>query len=177
MLDRWQHLKDHRSKAALREIRDDIENVRAAWRYWLEQRKASQLRKFFESLWMTHETWGWFRPAIDLFREAAALLQGDDDPELASVHAYALAEEGWFLSLVGSPDKGIVLARQSSDVLCGLGEDMFLPASSVNINAIFLDRLDEVTASVHNMQQSARTMGDPWDQGFVLIWQAYIEIL
>jgi tetratricopeptide (TPR) repeat protein len=178
MEERWAHLKDHRTAAALSEIKDEIENVRAAWRYWLFERNPKQLRKFFESFWLAHETWGWFRPAIDLFREAASsLADGDKGPVgWESVRAYALAEEGWFTSLVGSPDVGITMARESLELLRHLHEDLYLPTSSVNINAIFLNLLDEADTSSREMLESARRPGDPWQEAFAFIWIAYNEI-
>jgi serine/threonine protein kinase/tetratricopeptide (TPR) repeat protein len=178
MQERWKHLKDHRTKAALQEIKDDIENVRAAWRYWLEERDATQLRKFFESFWMAHETWGWFRPAVDLFREAISLLEGEraESDGLESIRAFALAEEGWFSSLLGSPEVGIGLAQASLETLRPLDEDLYLPISSLNINAIFLNRLQEVETGSRAMLEGARRRGDRWQESFGFIWSAYTHM-
>ncbi len=178
MEERWVHLKDHRVRTALREIKDDMDNVRAAWRTWLEARNGVQLRKFFESLWMSHETWGWIRSAIDLFHEAAAVLEAGmrESDSLESVRAYARAEEAWFTSLLGKPDVGISMARGSLAVLQRLGEDLYLPTSAVNINAIFLNQLEEVEASSQLMLQHGQRTGDRWVEGFGLIWHSYVAM-
>ena len=175
MKDRWSHLKDYRIGTALKEIGDDIENVRAAWRYWLEKRNAEQLRKFFGSLWLSYETWSWIRPAIDLFREARSLLEDNPSPELKAIAAYALAEEGWFTSLLGSPDQGLVMARKSIAALRQLKGDneLFLPFSSLNINGIFVNQMDEVFTASQGMLDQARAKGDRWEEGFGLVWSAF----
>ncbi len=158
MKDRWTDLKDHRMKTALQEIQDDIENVRAAWRYWLEVRNGTELRKFFEGLWAIYEIRSWFRPAADLFREAGEQLQeGESSIELQIARAYALAMEGWFTSLLGLPHLGIEMARKSLAIFRQIdsGQDLFLVYSSLNINGIFLNLLDEI--------QSVEAKVDPWN--------------
>jgi predicted ATPase len=176
---RWSHLIDHRTATALREIKDDIENVRAAWRTWLERRDAGQLRKFLKGLWLAHETWGWFRPAIDLVREAGSSLEdvAIEPDGWASAHAEALAVEGWFMSLVGRPDLGITMARRSLDIMRRHGGDnLYLPTASVNINSIFLNLLDEAEAASQDMLASARRQDDRWQEAFGLVWMSYVEI-
>jgi len=151
MKERWSHLKDYRAKVALQEIHDDIENVRAAWRYWLEMRNATQLRKFFESLWVTHEVWSWFRPGVDLFHEAGEFLKNEESSDLQIIRAYVLALESWFTSLMGMPKQGMEMARKSFAMFRQqkTGDDLYLIYSSLYINAIFLNLMDEVEVLAH----------------------------
>ena len=55
MQQRWQHLKSDRQMQALEEIEADIENVRAAWRYYLDHKNAPQMWMFIHGLW--HVYW------------------------------------------------------------------------------------------------------------------------
>jgi predicted ATPase len=179
MEQRWSDLSSHRTAPALSEIKDDIENVRAAWRLWLARRDGAQLRKFAKGLWLAHETWGWFRPAIDLVREAGSSIDdgGGTPPGWESAHGDALALEGWFMSLVGRPDVGIGLARRSLEILRRRGENLFLPVTSVNINTIFLNLLDEAEAASHEMLTSAQRHGDEWQEAFGAVWMGYVEAI
>lgn len=177
MEQRWPRLHDHRAATALREIKDDIENVRAALRVSVQRRDGKQLVKFFASLWLAYETWGWFGPAIELVREAGSGFTGaqsDRDWELA--HAQALAVEGWFMSLIGAPDAGLPMALTSQESLKRLGGDLFLSTSSVNICAIFLNRLEELETSTPGLMEQARRTGDPFDRGFALVWSAFLLV-
>ncbi len=48
------------------ELGSEIENVRTAWRYWVEQRDLEQLGKFVDSLWLLNDARGWYHATVDL---------------------------------------------------------------------------------------------------------------
>ena len=91
MVQRWGHLKGRRQLLALAEIEADIENVRGAWRYYLDQRNATQLMKFINGLWHVYWIRWWNHAGMALFAEAVRSLQGEDDDETAALMALAMA--------------------------------------------------------------------------------------
>lgn len=53
-------------ETALLELSRDIENIRAAWRYWVVERSLEQLGKLTDSLWMLNDARGWYQATVDL---------------------------------------------------------------------------------------------------------------
>ena len=68
---RWEDLKDERQMLALAEIEADIENVRAAWGYYLGQRNAPRMKLFIHSFREVYWVRGWNHAGMELFAEAA----------------------------------------------------------------------------------------------------------
>jgi tetratricopeptide (TPR) repeat protein len=59
---------------AIEELGADIENVRTAWRYWVDERDLEQLGKFVASLWLFYDARGWYRATIDLMADMLNVL-------------------------------------------------------------------------------------------------------
>jgi tetratricopeptide (TPR) repeat protein len=67
-------LSGHERTTALEELAADIENVRTAWDYWVENRDREQLNKFMEALWMLYDARGWYHATIELTTDMLAVL-------------------------------------------------------------------------------------------------------
>src|SRR5690606_11489733 len=91
MADRWTRLKDHRQKAALQEIRFDLENIRAAWGYWIKAGNVDQLRKFFHTFWVIHDIQGWYPAGIDLFEQGVQVMRNNSSEEAEACLGWLLA--------------------------------------------------------------------------------------
>ena len=70
----WERLTGHGREAGLAELGADIENVRAAWRYWVEEKDLEQLNKFVDSLWLLYDVRGWYQATIDLTTDMLEVL-------------------------------------------------------------------------------------------------------
>jgi predicted ATPase/class 3 adenylate cyclase len=178
MQDRWEHLKDNRQKVALTEIGDDIENIRSSWRYWVRQSNVAQLRKFIQSFWLVYEIRGWYHPALDLFSEAADALRDAaekaEGDESNIVLALILAQQAWFSSLLGVPEKGLPLAEDSIATLRHHrhAEDLLMPLQSLIINCMNLRQHDKVTQAAQEGLDLARDRSDAWWEAVYLSWLA-----
>ena len=117
MRQRWGHLKGDRQMLALAEIEVDIENLRAAWRYYLDQGNAPQMWKFINSLWYVYWIRWWNHAGMELFAEAASALEGEEDEESATLQALAMAFQGHFMAWLGLSDQGYELAKESVEIL------------------------------------------------------------
>ena len=87
---------------ALAEIEADIENVRAAWRYYLDQRNAPQMQMFINSLREVYWIRGWNHAGMELFAEAVSALHGEEDEEVCNLACLGNGIPGIFHGLVGS---------------------------------------------------------------------------
>jgi len=56
----------------------EIGNLRAAWRYWVDQRDAEQLLSMVGGLWALHDAMGWYHAAIELARDALEVVAASD---------------------------------------------------------------------------------------------------
>jgi predicted ATPase/class 3 adenylate cyclase len=62
----WERLSGSEREIALKELEDDIENVRIAVRYWLADGNLKELHKIFECLWLLYDERGWYHAMVDL---------------------------------------------------------------------------------------------------------------
>lgn len=45
---------------------NDIENIKAAWKYWVAEKNPQQLRKLTDSLWLIYDAKGWYHSTVEL---------------------------------------------------------------------------------------------------------------
>ncbi|HWQ12098.1 MAG TPA: NB-ARC domain-containing protein [Roseiflexaceae bacterium] len=62
----WERMTGDRREAAFGALEADIENVRAAWRYWVAQGDLEQLGKCTDGLWLFYDARGWYHATVDL---------------------------------------------------------------------------------------------------------------
>jgi predicted ATPase len=70
----WERLSGDGREAALREMESDIENLRIAWRYWVEKKDLEQLNKFVNSLLSLHDARGWYHATVGLTNDLLSVL-------------------------------------------------------------------------------------------------------
>lgn len=61
----WEQISRAREQA-LQNLATEVENLRAAWRYWVAEGDLGQLGKFIDSLWLLFDSRGWYHAMIDL---------------------------------------------------------------------------------------------------------------
>lgn len=171
MEQRWEHLRDHRQKVALTEIDADLENIRTAWRYRIDQADAPQMRMFINSFWLVYWFHGWNHGGEALFREAVnALSFGHRDEGTESARALALAHQAFFKAWLGFADQGYELAMKSVAILERLDHpfELALALGSLNLAADFLTRYKEAEEAARKMLDIARQQDDKWLLAFTL---------
>ncbi len=171
MEQRWEHLRDHRQKVALNEIDADLENIRTAWRYRVDQANATQMKMFINTLWLVYWFHGWYHGGEELFSEAVNALSVENvDEEAEIVKALAMAHRGFFKAWLGFADQGHNLAKESVDILERLDRpfELALALSSLNLAANFLTRYDEGEKDARKMLGIATELDDKWLLAFSL---------
>jgi predicted ATPase/DNA-binding CsgD family transcriptional regulator len=179
MQQRWQHLKDNRQMLALAEIEADIENVRAAWRCYLDQGNAAQMWKFINGLWQVYWVRGWNHAGMELFAEAARVLQGEEDQDSAALGAVAMAHQGYFMAWLGLADQGYELAKESVEILQQLNhpEALVFAYESISVNANFLDRMTDETEAINTMLKIATEIDDKWLIAYALFPVSWVALV
>jgi predicted ATPase len=70
----WERQSGDDRETALWEMESDIENLRIAWRYWVEKRDLEQLNKFVNSLWLLYDARGWYHATVELTNDLLNVL-------------------------------------------------------------------------------------------------------
>ena len=84
MQSQWKQLVGEGRDVALREIEVDLDNVRTAWHYWVEEKDLAQLSKFVDSLWLLYDVRGWYHATVGLTNDLLNILAvTPSTPELA----------------------------------------------------------------------------------------------
>jgi len=166
----WQDLKGRRQLQALAEVEADIENVRTAWRYYLDQNNVSQMWKFTNGLWYVYWIHWWNHAGMELFAEAVRILEGYQDEETIALRATAMAFQAYFMAWLGLAEEGFELAREGVQVLKGLNHPNALAIAydSLVVNGYFLHRYSELNEATDKMFQIASEINDKWLLAFTL---------
>ena len=171
-------LHDHRGKTALLEVEADFNNIRIAWNYWTNKQDAHRLLEFSSALWQFFELRGSYIPAIQFFSDAVQKLAGNE-PDVLWTRAELRARQAWFTALIGLPDEGLRMAQESIQMLSQLNKQE-ISVETLNcaiMNAMVLNKIELITQISQDMLVRAEQSRDPWEQGWALIWSAYVLLL
>jgi predicted ATPase/DNA-binding CsgD family transcriptional regulator len=164
MGQKWGDLKGHRQMHALTEIEADIENVRAAWQYYLNQKNVAQLTMFIHSFREVYWIRGWNHAGMELFAEAVNTLQGNEDEESVTLYALALAYQGYFMSWLGLSDQGYELAKESVAILGRFDhpDTLAYAYESLALNTYCLNKFLEEAIGKNKLLKIAADLDDKW---------------
>jgi predicted ATPase/DNA-binding SARP family transcriptional activator len=125
-------LKGGDQKAALAEIGAEIENIRAGWRWAIEQGQVSALEQTLESLFHFYDMRGWFKEGMEAFGLAATTIAGEvrqGDEEVVQpaksriILGKILARQGWFTFQLGQHEPAKRLLQKSLALLSSLNDN------------------------------------------------------
>jgi tetratricopeptide (TPR) repeat protein len=171
-------LHDHRGKTALLEVEADFDNIRIAWNYWTNKQDAYRLLESSSALWQYFELRGSYMPAIQYFGDAVQKLTGNE-PDVVWARAELRARQTWFACLIGLPEEGLRMAQESIQTLSQLNrQEISVEVLTCAImNAMVLNKSELITQISQDMLERAERSGDPWEQGWALMWSAYVLLL
>ena len=165
MDSRRQHVRDRRQAVALKEIEDDIVNIRFAWRYRVDQANAAQMRKFLFSYWFIYLVRGWNLNAVALFKEAVAVLSDKtNEEESKAVSALAMGLQGYFMAWLGLSERGYKLSLESVKILEGLDRPRYLAKvlDGLSLNAYYLSLPDVEEEAKRKINEISIEIEDDW---------------
>lgn len=171
MQDHWPQLKGHRQKIALHEIAEDIENIRAAWNYWIKEKNISELRKFLHSFWVIYDIRGWYPAGIELFERGVEVTREIATEEAQAALGWLLAAQalycisGGIYQIGGGMRKGFNLAQQAMQVIERLNrydEMTIIPLLSMSITASLINETGIAIAAGQECLEVATQINDGW---------------
>jgi tetratricopeptide (TPR) repeat protein len=175
MQQSWAELRNARQPTALAAIEQDIENIRAAWRYWLAEKNSAQLLKFMDSFWIVYDIRGWYHAGLELFEEAAmCLTQPSMNDGAKLVKGKALGYVGYYTGIVGHPERGVTLYEEAIALIYPLNQPEALSYAyySAALSGSYLGDFDLVIEAAQVLGRISREMNDPWVEATSLNFQA-----
>ena len=123
-------LRAARQQPAAEELYREIENIRAAWRWAVEQGQVELIGSSAESLFFFYEMRSWFREGVEVFARAAGRLaemaSAGSLPLARAVWGKLLAYQGWCAFQIGRQAEAQALLNQSLAILRTLARDVEL---------------------------------------------------
>jgi predicted ATPase/transcriptional regulator with XRE-family HTH domain/predicted negative regulator of RcsB-dependent stress response len=114
-------LKSHAQPEVLRELRQEIGNIRIAWQWVLEQHRFSLIEPALQCLWVFYDITGWFDESVEMAENTIqALEQSKNSMQSTSLGAmlawqgFALFRKGQYQRASDSYLRGLSLLRQGS---------------------------------------------------------------
>jgi predicted ATPase/DNA-binding SARP family transcriptional activator len=172
-------LRDVGQARVLAEIEADLDNVRSAWRYYLDQGETTQLWKFTTSLWHVYWHRWWNHAGQELFAEAVDALHDRSDEDAVALRAHAMGLQSYFMGWLGLADEGYELAGKSAEILKGTDhlEALVISYYSLIVNAYFLGQMAAEYEHASEMLQITSQLGDTWLTGFALFAGAMASLM
>lgn len=175
MQQSWVDLRSARQLTALAAVEQDVENVRAAWRYWSAEKNSTQLLKFMDSFYMVYDIRGWNQAAIALFQEVARQMHPLSDNETARlVRGKALGYAGYFTGIIGAPEQGAFLATEAVALIRPLNqpEALLYALYCAALSHLYLNNFAEVIEAAQEWSQIGAAIGDRWGETVSLNYTA-----
>ena len=123
--DRRRLLYGPKREAVLQELGDELGNLLAAWRYWVEEREPERLNSLLDGLWVLNEDRGWYHATIELANDLLGVLSAVPSTparlqeEIAlrtSLARGLLAIRGYTAEAEEIYDRALALAEQTGDL-------------------------------------------------------------
>lgn len=170
-------LKGQRQAAALSEINEEIENVRAAWDWTIEHRAWHLFDQSAASLMLFFETLSRWNEGEDYFGRALQSLQPlPVEPPRDRIVAFLMACKGWFCCRLTRFQEAESLILQSLKILehSEPGYARVFSHFALGFLYVWINRYRESWATLSASQALAAQVGDDWMRAWSL--QAMTEI-
>jgi predicted ATPase/class 3 adenylate cyclase len=70
----WRRMTGYEREAAMKEMTAEVENLKIAWRYWVNEGDLEQLQKMIDGLWLLYDGRGWYQATVELTTELLNVL-------------------------------------------------------------------------------------------------------
>jgi predicted ATPase/DNA-binding SARP family transcriptional activator/Tfp pilus assembly protein PilF len=157
-------LKKGRQQEGLAEIREEIDNVRAAWSWAVAHAKLEQIEASLGNLYHFHEIHGWFHEGEVTFGEAAASLAHHSEPTAEAVLAKVIARQGAFCYRRGRYKEVRQLLQRSLAISrrLGLRSEIAFCLQKLGATASRQGEYKEARQLLHQALALYQEMGDKW---------------
>ncbi len=178
--ERENSLKSASQQEAIRQLTDEIDNIRAAWAWAIKYHKFDQLGKAGRSFGWYYEITGLYHEGIEqLELLVQALKAGQQNSQWDSVLGLALIHQALLYFRKGEFDCAQKLYRESIDILRPVGDHTLL-ADALIFLGIMLHLNGEYARAKSLMDEGlvfARERNEPWFEAFAIFNLGYISSL
>ena len=85
-----ERMRGRERAAAIDELADELDNVLAAWRFYVEAGDLARVKSMLDPLWTLYDTHGWYHAAIGITKDLLHLVKSGDEAAQSSEKAIAL---------------------------------------------------------------------------------------
>jgi predicted ATPase/transcriptional regulator with XRE-family HTH domain len=163
------------------EIAVEIDNIRAAWQYGVEQRDIGVLQQMADGgmLWF-YELRGWYHEAEQACQCAVEALRSPSPATRAQAQLLGnlTGMQGWFTFRRGQPEVGMALLEESIRLLRPGDHPQWLFNSLVQLAhlALFRGEYERAEALVAEHATLADHLDTPWSRAHVLVQQGALHV-
>jgi len=178
--DREAALKSAAQREALRELTDEIDNVRAAWTWAVKREMFGSIGPALRSFALLFDIGGWVGQGIAQLESVVQILRAKPkDVEWQKVLGQALTQQGDLLFRQGQFEQAIIRLEDSLTILRPIGDPALLAGPLIFSGTLMhLTGLIEQAQSLINEGLTyAQAAGDQWFTAYALLNQGYIASL
>jgi tetratricopeptide (TPR) repeat protein len=178
--DREVEIKSAAQREALRELTDEIDNVRAAWAWAVEREKFLSIGQALRCFGLLFDIRGWLRQGMEHVERIVQTLRAKPEDEgRQKVLGQALAQQGLLTFRQGWHDRAQTLFDESLAILRPMGDPALLPDPLLWYGVIMFlcgefDRAQSLTEECLSCAQAA---DDRWFSAHSLYNLGYIASL
>ncbi len=170
---RGEHLKGPQQQQALMEMDKEIDNVRAAWRWAIAERRLSELYQAMNSLGLYYHTHGWYPEGDAAMGQVVAVL-GEGvvpDSQTAIVLGGALVFQGLYGILLGRYEQASHLLQKSLSLLRPIGAhwEITFALAWLGLALMSEGEYEQAKACVQESLAAAQATDDQWMVGVALM--------
>ncbi len=161
----WAHLTGEERETALALLESEIENIRAAWQYWVTEGNLEQLGKFADSLLLLNDARGWYQATVELTLDLLKVLSSTAaTPEhvreeitlQASLARALMITRGYYAPEAEQAyARALALAEHEGDT-----PDLFLILRALSRFYIFRAEFDKAIRIAERIQSLSERLGD-----------------
>jgi predicted ATPase/transcriptional regulator with XRE-family HTH domain len=178
--DREQALKGASQQEAMRELTNELDNLRTAWSWAIKRENFELIGQALRSLGRFYEIGGWLGEGIEQIEPVVKTLRViSEDESCQKVLGMALAQQGLLYFRKGEFNKAQSLFNESIDILRPIGDPATLTDPLV-LNGIIMHLNGEIDQALALMEEGlacSRESGDQWRAAYALYNQGYIASL
>ena len=178
--DREKDLKGARQREAIRELADEIGNVRAAWAWAVEREKFLSIGPALRSFALLFDIGGWLRQGIEQIELVVQALRATSQgEEHQKVLGQALTQQGDLLFRQGQFDQAIIRLEESLAILRPMDDPALLTGPLIFSGTIMhlIGQIDRAQSLIDEGLVCAQAAGDEWFTAYALFNQGYIASL
>jgi predicted ATPase/DNA-binding XRE family transcriptional regulator len=175
--DREVALKSAAQREALRELTDEIDNVRAAWVWAVEREKFPSIGPALRSFALLFDIGGWVRQGIEALETVVGALRArSEHEERQSVLGQALTQEGDLLFRGGEFDQAMIRFEESLSILRPISDPALLAGPLIFSGTIMhlVGENERAGSRVDEGLACAQAAGDAWFEAYAVFGQGRI---